>query len=159
MVPGELWKVVKEQRACFSCLKRGKSYASYNCSRRKACGKSRRDGTICKRPHHELLHETESVDALHVAFLQDSSKTILPVISSLTKGREGELVESNVFYDSGAQISLIWNAFNWDWKVSLLRTDRDHESWWSWGRAWHEVVQGAIVRRQQIWGAKCIFII
>lgn len=111
MVPGERWKVVKEQRACFSCLKRGKSHTSYTCSRRKACGKSRRDGTICKRPHHELLHETESVDALHVAFLQDSSKTILPVISSLTKGREGELVESNVFYDSGAQISLIRNAF------------------------------------------------
>lgn len=111
MAPGERWKVVKEQRACFSCLKRGKSHTSYNCSRRKACGKSRRDGTTCKRPHHELLHETETVDALHVAFLQDSSKTILPVISSLTKGREGELVESNVFYDSGAQISLIRSAF------------------------------------------------
>ena len=111
MVPGERWKVVKEQRACFSCLKRGKSHTSFNCTRRKACGKSRRDGTTCKRPHHELLHETENVDALHVAFLQDSSKTILPVISSLTKGREGELVESNVFYDSGAQISLIRSAF------------------------------------------------
>ena len=91
MVPSERWKVVKEQRACFSCLKRGKSHTPFNCTRRKACGKSRRDGTTCKRPHHELLHETENVDALHVAFLQDSSKTILPIISSLTKGREGEL--------------------------------------------------------------------
>lgn len=86
-------------------------HTSYNCSRRKPCGKSRSDGSTCKRSHHELLHETESADAPRVAFLQDSSKTILPVISSLTKGKEGELVESNVFYDSGAQISLIRSAF------------------------------------------------
>ena len=73
MVPGERWKVVKEQRACFSCLKRGKSHTSFNCTRRKAYGKSRRDSTTCKRSHHELLHETENVDPLQVAFLQDSS--------------------------------------------------------------------------------------
>ena len=62
------------------------------------------------KPHHELLHEEESPTPLQVAFVQDSSKTILPVISGFMKGKEGYLMEINVFYDSGAQISLIQSA-------------------------------------------------
>ena len=62
------------------------------------------------KPHHELLHEEESPTPLQVAFVQDSSKTILPVISGFMKGKEGDLMEINVFYDSGAQISLIQSA-------------------------------------------------
>ena len=43
-------------------------------------------------------------------FFQDSSKTILPVISGFMKGKEASLMETNVFYDTGAQISLIRSA-------------------------------------------------
>ena len=97
MVPGERWEIVKEQRGCFSCLRRGKGHTSFNCVRRKACGTKRRDGTVCKRPHHELLHEGDNSEALHVTFVQDNSKAILPVISSFMKGREGEVNQTNVF--------------------------------------------------------------
>ena len=31
MTPGERWKIVKEQRGCFSYLKRGKGHTSSNC--------------------------------------------------------------------------------------------------------------------------------
>ena len=111
MVPGERWKVVKEQRGCFSCLKRGKkSHTSLNCERRKACGKKCPDGTLCRRPHHELLHEERAPNALNVAFVQDSGKAILPVISSFIKGKQSEFIETSVFYDSGAQVSMIRTA-------------------------------------------------
>ena len=110
MTPGERWKIVKEQRGCFSCLKRGKGYTSSTCSRRKLCGKKCPDGSMCRKPHQELLHEQESPTPLQAAFVQDSSKTILPVISGFMKGKEGDLMETNVFYDSGAQISLIRSA-------------------------------------------------
>ena len=111
MTPGERWKIVKEQRGCIWCLKRGKGHTSSNCSRRKLCGKKCPDGYMCRlKPHHELLHEEESPTPLQVAFVQDSSKTILPVISGFMKGKEGDLMKINVFYDSGAQISLIQSA-------------------------------------------------
>ena len=71
MVPGERWKVVKEQRGCFSCLKRGKSHTLLNCERRKACGKCP-DGTLCRRPHHELLHEERAPHAdIHTSLIHD----------------------------------------------------------------------------------------
>ena len=65
---------------------------------------------MCRKPHHELLHEEESPTSLQVAFVQDSSKTIVPVISGFIKRKEGDIMETNVFYDSGAQISLIRSA-------------------------------------------------
>ena len=91
MVPGERWKVVKEQRGCFSCLKRGKGHTSISCTRRKACGKKGPDGTAYRRPHHDLLHETEGSGSAHVGFIHDSSKAILPVITSAIQGRQGEI--------------------------------------------------------------------
>ena len=54
---------------------------------------------------HKLFHEEERLTPLQVAFVQDSSKTILPVISGFMKGKEGDLMETNVFYDSGTQVS------------------------------------------------------
>ena len=45
-----------------------------------------------------------------MAFIQDSSKAILPVISGFMKGKQGDLTETNVFYNSGAQVSLIRSA-------------------------------------------------
>lgn len=109
MTPSERWKIVKEQRGCFSCLKRGKGHTSFNCSRRVLCGRKCSDSSACKRRHHGLLHE-ESSSTLNVAFIQESSRAILPVISGFKKGKQGDLMETNVFYDSGAQVSLIRSA-------------------------------------------------
>ena len=65
---------------------------------------------MCRRPHHELLHEAEGPDALNIAFIKDSSKAILPIISSFVKGKQDEFSEVNVFHDSGAQVSMIRSA-------------------------------------------------
>ena len=101
--------VEDRQRATggFLCLKHGKGHTLSNCSRRKLCGKKCPDGSMCRKPHHKLFHEEERLTPLQVAFVQDSSKTILPVISGFIKGKKGDLMETNVFYDSGVQISLI----------------------------------------------------
>ena len=109
MTPSERWKIAKEQRGCFSCLKSGKGHTSFNSSRRVLCGKKCSDGSACKRRHHRLLHE-ESSSTLNAAFIHDSSRAILPVISGLMKGKQGDLKETNVFYDSGTQVSLIRSA-------------------------------------------------
>ena len=45
-----------------------------------------------------------------MAFIQDSSRAILPVTSGFMKGKQGDLTETNVFYNSGAQVSLIRSA-------------------------------------------------
>ena len=40
MTPYERWEVVKEQKACFSCLKKGKGHTTANCLRKKECSVS-----------------------------------------------------------------------------------------------------------------------
>ena len=109
ITPSERWKIVKEQQGCFSCLKHGKGHSSFNCSCRVLCGKKCSDGSACKRRHHGLLLE-ESSSTLNVAFIQDSSRAILPVISGFMKGKQGDVMETNVFCNSGTQVSLIRSA-------------------------------------------------
>ena len=62
---------------------------------------------MCRRPHHELLHEEQGPDALNIALFHDSSKAILPVISSFIKGKQSEFIDTSVFYGSGGQVSMI----------------------------------------------------
>ena len=104
-------KPLRRSVSKISCLKRSKGHTSFNRTRRKECEKKGPNGTACKRHHHELLHEAESSDVAHVAFIQGSSKAILPVITSAMQGKQGQLVEANVFYDSGAQVSMIRSAY------------------------------------------------
>ena len=79
MIPDERWKVVKEQRGCFSCLKSSKGHTSANCMRKEECKEKRRDGIMCKNFHHKLLHiEHDGSEGLQVSSVQDASKTILP---------------------------------------------------------------------------------
>ncbi|XP_028413823.1 uncharacterized protein LOC114536670 [Dendronephthya gigantea] len=40
MTPNERWKIVKDQRACFCCLKKGKGHTVANCTRKKDCGEN-----------------------------------------------------------------------------------------------------------------------
>ena len=112
MVPTERWKVVKEQRGCFSCLKRSKGHTAANCANRKECKEKRNDGNVCGKSHHKLLHnEVERSGVQQVNAVQDHSSSVLPVISGSIKGGNGSHIEASVFYDSGAQVSLIRSAF------------------------------------------------
>ena len=108
MSPNERWQVVKEQRACFTCLKRSRGHTSATCPQRKQCLEKKSDGTLCKRPHHKLLHENS--ETLQIASLQDKSKAILPVITAAILGSSGERRKASIFLDSGAQVSLIRKA-------------------------------------------------
>ena len=107
---------MKEQRGCFSCLKRSRGsrgHASANCLRKEACTERRRDGTSCGKFHHKLLHVDNGMERsenMQVSFIQDSGKAILPIVSGLIKGSDTETVEASVFYDSGAQVSIIRTA-------------------------------------------------
>ena len=112
MTPNERWEVVKEQKACFSCLKKGKGHTTANCLRKKECSEKNRDGTVCKRPHHKLLH-TENSSPVQVSSLQDKGKALLPVIIGSVKmpSSVDAFTEASVFYDSGAQISMVRSSF------------------------------------------------
>ena len=114
MTPNERWKVVREQRACFSCLKRSKGHTAVNCTQRKECGQANGNGDNCKKYHHKLLHcnniEERTGNRVH-STRDNSSTTILPVITGLVKGKDGVMSEANVFYDSGAQICMIRGSY------------------------------------------------
>ena len=112
MTPNERWEVVKEQKACFSCLKKGKGHTTANCLRKKECSEKNRDGTVCKRPHHKLLH-TENSSPVQVSSLQDKGKALLLVIIGSVKmpSSVDAFTEASVFYDSGAQISMVRSSF------------------------------------------------
>ena len=111
MSPNERWEVVKNQKACFSCLKRGHAIA--NCLRKKECSERNGDSTVCKRHHNKLLHTEESPRPLQVASIQDQSLALLPVLTGAIKApQNGDVyTEPNIFYDSGAQISMIRSSF------------------------------------------------
>lgn len=97
MTPKKRWEIVKEQRACFSCLKRSKGHTALNCLRKKECQDMKRDGSICKKPHHKLLHDNTSPDQKNVVgSVQDTNN---------------KCGQASVFYDSGVQISMIRDAF------------------------------------------------
>ena len=109
MTPNERWKIVKEQRACFFCLKRGKGHAVANCSRKKECGEKLQSGGVCNKPHHKLLQVDANVTPKppHIGFIHDDgSGALLPVLLGQVKGKNGTKA-ANVFYDSGAQISMV----------------------------------------------------
>ena len=52
----------------------------------------------------------EKSENMQVSFIQDSGKVILPIVSCLIKESDTETVEASVFYDSGAQVSIIRTA-------------------------------------------------
>ena len=108
MSPGERWKIVKDQTACFSCLKRSKDHNLANCTRKKECGQHEANGGLCKKFHHELLHSNNinerSPDQIH--FAEDNSRaTILPIVTGLIKGKDGVKSETNVLLDSSGVAS------------------------------------------------------
>ena len=105
------WKIVKERKACFSCLKRSKGHTATNCLRKRECPEKKQDGSLCKKPHHKLLHMEEVNSRNNVGCVRDDSQVLLPTIAAKLKGFNGEAIEANVFYDSGAQVSMIRSDF------------------------------------------------
>ena len=69
------------------------------------------DGSSCKKPHHRLLHGNTSPDPRNVGFIEDNSEAVLPIISATVKGPNNKCGKASVFYDSGAQVSMIRDDF------------------------------------------------
>ena len=103
----ERYELMKENRACFSCLKRaGKDHRMTTCRRRKKCDR-------CSSFHHPLLHSTsletpatESKDSTVDIASIGSSETLLPIVSVKVHGPRGAVI-GNCLLDSGSQVTLI----------------------------------------------------
>ena len=73
-------KIVKENHACFSCLKRaGRDHKMSNCSRRRQCPEIE-NGKQCTSFHHQLLHKSTKVN-VGVALTNENQAALLPIIS------------------------------------------------------------------------------
>ena len=59
-------------------------HTTANCLCKTERSEKKRDGTVCKRPHHKLLH-TENSSPVQVSSLQDKGKALLPVITGSVK--------------------------------------------------------------------------
>lgn len=99
-------KLVKENHACFSCLKRaGRDHKMSNCNRRRQCSEIE-NGKQCTSFHHPLLHKSTKVN-VGVALTNENQAALLPIISVNICGSDKLYKRGNVLFDSGAQISLI----------------------------------------------------
>ena len=99
-------KAVKDNHACFSCLKRaGRDHRISNCSRRKQCTE-KENGVQCSWYHHPLLHKSTDL-RVSISSVTDSHDALLPVITADISGQGGLYKRGNILLDSGAQISLI----------------------------------------------------
>ena len=75
---------MKEQKACFSCLKKGKGHTTAICFRMKECSENNGDGTLCTKPHHKCIHP-ENSSPVQVSSLQEKGKSLLSVIMDLSR--------------------------------------------------------------------------
>ena len=122
----ERLKFIKENHACFSCLKKAsRNHHMSTCRRRRQCLEEK-NGVRCSYFHHPLLHteveiqssgNTSSNDSsgspgessggnVGVA-LVESNEALLPLLTVDVIGQQETVKEGNVLLDSGAQISLI----------------------------------------------------
>ena len=110
MSPENRMKLIRENRACFSCLKKtSKNHKAATCSRRRQCtGKV--NGQQCKSYHHPLLHDSSPPSQVEVASVDNGKESMLPVIQAEVLGQEGKRRKANILLDSGAQVSLIRNS-------------------------------------------------
>ena len=108
MTASERLKFFKDNRCCFSCLKKaGQNHYMANCRRKKRCPE---EG--CSYYHHPLLHtgdnqseEEGSKNSVNVATSVGAS--LLPILT-VDAGNSSRRV--NVLIDSGSQVSLIKNS-------------------------------------------------
>ena len=70
------------------------------------------DGNPCRRPHHKLLHLGQPSNlGAQVAFVQDQQQALLPILTGLVKGPNSEAAAANIFYENGAQVSMVRSSF------------------------------------------------
>ena len=104
--PSDRLKAVKENHACFCCLKRaGKDHKASTCSRRRHC-QERTNGNQCKYFHHPLLHVANQPITATIASVANNRESMLPIVEVDILG-ESLHKYGNILLDSGAQISLI----------------------------------------------------
>ena len=109
MSPNDRLKKVKENHACFSCLKRaGRGHRAANCSRRRLCTELV-NSSPCNKHHHPLLHEANSNLIGMLASAIKTEDALLPVVTAFVVGKNGKREEANILMNSGAQISLVRN--------------------------------------------------
>ena len=110
-------KAVKENRTCFSCLKRaGRDHRSANCSRRRQCSE-KSNGSQCPYYHHPLLHGAIQSTVATVTSVINNQKALLPSVQVDIVGSGRLLQRANALLDSGAQISLIRSSVAEDLKL------------------------------------------
>ena len=113
MSPESRFKMVKDNHACFSCLKRaGKEHNVSTCARRRQCPE-KMNGVQCKYFHNQLLHITPqqataqyAAGSVSVAVSTTRAQVLLPVLQVQIVGIQITR-PANVLLDSGAHISLI----------------------------------------------------
>ena len=118
MSPESRFKMVKENHACFSCLKRaGKNHNVYTCSRRQQCTE-KMNGIQCKHYHYQLLHLTpqQATGSVGVAVSTTRAEVLLPVLQVQIMGTQ-ITQPANVLLDSGAQITLIRKSLAENFKL------------------------------------------
>ena len=104
MAPSKRLEVMKENKACFSCLKKSaKGHNMSTCSRRKPCTISV-NGEKCKYYHHPLLHQNSAFTGVAVACSQTN---LLPVLSADILGKGDRKRVGKILFDSGAQVSIV----------------------------------------------------
>jgi hypothetical protein len=87
MSPEERLKTVRENHACFSCLKKaGRDHRASNCSRRKQCTQ-KISGVQCKYYHHVLLHPSNPTASVGVASVENNTEAMMPVITVKISGK------------------------------------------------------------------------
>ena len=117
MTANERLQAVKDNHACYSCLKRaGRDHRSSNCSRGRQCPE-RVNGNQCKYFHHQLLHEANANPAPTVGTFTTDKAAILPIVQANVLGANGLKRKGNVLLDSGAQVSLIKTSVAKDLKL------------------------------------------
>ncbi|XP_041467176.1 uncharacterized protein LOC121417521 [Lytechinus variegatus] len=105
----ERFQLMKENRACFSCLKRaGKDHNLKTCKRRKRCNEKINTGEQCSSYHHPLLHRQIQTGSVDIASMT-GTPALLPVLKVKMLGPNGNY-EGNCLLDSGAQMSLVRNT-------------------------------------------------
>ena len=110
-------KAVKENHACFSCLKRaGRDHRAANCSRRRQCSE-KSNGSQCPYYHHPLLHGAIQSTVATVTSVINNQKALLPSVQVDIVGSGRLLQRANALLDSGAQISLIRSSVAEDLKL------------------------------------------
>ena len=104
MSPAERSNLVKENHACFSCLKwAGRNHNVSTCSRRRQCPETTK-GQQCKFYHHPLLC---GADISTISSVTTNGQALLPTITADIIGPRKVKEQANIVLDTGAQVSLI----------------------------------------------------